>query len=329
MIKSSENKVQDQPKINDLIFKELIKRGYALEGNTHVWNIADSKLWYLTPEQSQGYLDLDADQEYKQETGQLQAENLITENLAEILEKIGDGPINIIDLGCGDGKKAAVIVQNIKEINPYMKVRYCPIDISGYMVEKAIETFSNLDVEEIIEFQYNISDFENLENITPLLRKGEFKKNLFLLLGNTLGNFEANELLYEIRSAMGFDDLFLVDIAINDQKQEERVEAYRKSKKFNDFLVYIPMQIGLSPDEVEWGARWRNSRIEFYYTVKKDKQINFQGRRIIFNKGDQIIVAIAYKHDKEALMTYLKLHFGDVILKISKDQSKAVGICKK
>ena len=40
----------EAPKINDLIFKELIKRGYSLEGNTRIWNIADSKLWYLTPD---------------------------------------------------------------------------------------------------------------------------------------------------------------------------------------------------------------------------------------------------------------------------------------
>ena len=47
-------------KINDLIFRELVKRGYSLEGNTRIWNIADSKLWYLTPEQAQGFLDLEA-----------------------------------------------------------------------------------------------------------------------------------------------------------------------------------------------------------------------------------------------------------------------------
>ena len=157
--------------INDLIFKELIKRGYSLEGNTRVWNIADSKLWYLTPNQSQAYLDLDHDKEYKKGTGQSQGEQLIKDNIFEILEEIGDEPINIVDLGCGDGEKAAVIVKEIRKIKPNLKLRYCPIDISGYMVEKAIETFSKLDVEQIIDFQYNISDFENLENITPLLKK--------------------------------------------------------------------------------------------------------------------------------------------------------------
>lgn len=51
--------------INDLIFKELIKRGYSLEGNTRVWNIADSKLWYLTDEQAQGFLDLEKSEDYQ------------------------------------------------------------------------------------------------------------------------------------------------------------------------------------------------------------------------------------------------------------------------
>ena len=205
--------------VNDLIFKELIKRGYSLEGRTRVWNIADSKLWYLTPEQAQGYLDLDADTSYKKNTGQAQAENLMKDNIKLILAAIGDSPVNIVDLGCGDGKKAAELFKEIKKKKPSLKLRYCPIDISGYMVGKAIDTFSRLDVDEIIEFQYNISDFENLENVTPLLRKGQYKKNLILLLGNTLGNFEVNDLLYSIRSSMAKGDVFLVDTAVNDNRQ--------------------------------------------------------------------------------------------------------------
>jgi len=43
------NSLVNNSKINDLIFKELLKRGYSLEGNTRIWNLADSKLWYLTP----------------------------------------------------------------------------------------------------------------------------------------------------------------------------------------------------------------------------------------------------------------------------------------
>ena len=76
------------PKINDLIFKELIKRGYSLEGNTRIWNIADSKLWYLTPDQAQSYLDLEDEEKYKEEVTNKELK-LIDENIDEILKEAG------------------------------------------------------------------------------------------------------------------------------------------------------------------------------------------------------------------------------------------------
>ena len=48
-----------------------------------------------------------------------------------------------------------------------------------------------------------------LENVSQLLRM-EIYNNLFLLLGNTLGNFEINDLLYSIRSSMKDGDFLLV-----------------------------------------------------------------------------------------------------------------------
>ena len=56
---------KEDPVINDLIFKELIKRGYSLKGNTRIWNISDSKLWYLKPDQAQAYLDLERSKVYQ------------------------------------------------------------------------------------------------------------------------------------------------------------------------------------------------------------------------------------------------------------------------
>ena len=179
-------------KINDLIFKELIKRGYSLDGRTRIWNIADSKLWYLTSEQAQSFLDLEKSKAYNEEIIQKEMA-LIRKNMPEILGRLGTGPLNIIDLGCGDGKKAVLFIEALRKGS---KLRYCPIDISSYMVERAISRVSKEDIDEIIKFQWNISDFENIENVANLLRYKDFQKNFFLLLGNTLGNFEINELIY-------------------------------------------------------------------------------------------------------------------------------------
>ena len=90
----------------------------------------------------------------------------------KILDYIKENNINVVDLGCGDGEKAAHIIEHLLKKK---KIRYCPIDISAHMVKKSVETLSKTNVGEIIETQWNISDFENLENVVPLLEKGEFK----------------------------------------------------------------------------------------------------------------------------------------------------------
>lgn len=314
----------DEQVINDLIFKELIKRGYSLDGKTRVWNIADSKLWYITPDQAQDYLDLENSAGYKSSISNPEFE-LTEKNLPEIEKQIGNVPVNLIDLGCGDGKKAAHIVEHLHKKVP---VRYCPIDISGYLVGQAIETFSKLKVE-VVDFQYNISDFENLENITPLLIKDKFKRNLFILLGYTLGNFEIHDLLYQIRSAMNKGDVFVAVAGVGSSKWEERAKTAKYDKKTNNFFIHIPLLLGLGKDDVEFSPRFKNSRIEFCYVLKKDKEISFQERKVSFNKGDQIIVAVAYKQNKDDLLNIFNMHFDQVILKVSKDGSTALAICKR
>ena len=310
--------------INDLIFKELIKRGYSLEGNTRIWNIADSKLWYLTPDQAQGFLDLESSEDYQKDVIQKEID-LVNNNIEEILGKVGKENLNIIDLGCGDGKKAIIFTEHFKG---KVKLRYCPVDISGYMVEKAMAKIRKTDVGEVVDFQWNISDFENIENISVLLRQGEFKKNLILLLGNTLGNFEINELLYEIRSSMKGGDFLLVGNGLDNRNPNDILKAYG-NKYLDSMLVKTLTQIGLKANNLEYGARFSNSRIEMYYTIKKDCKISFLDKEVVFNKGDQVIVAVSYKYNKEDFIGFLNLYFDDVMAKVSEDGSYALALCKK
>jgi uncharacterized SAM-dependent methyltransferase len=320
MVKSSNKKTQ----INDLIFRELLKRGYSLEGNTRVWNLSDSKLWYLTPEQAQSFLDLEQSKDYQKDVIQKEID-LIEKNIDEITRGIKNKSVNLVDLGCGDGKKAAIFLSHLKD---KVKLRYCPIDISSYMVEKAIERMSKTHVKEIVKLQWNISDFENLENITPLLRYADFKENFMLLLGNTLGNFEIHELLFEIRSAMKDGDFLLIGNGLYNQNAELLVKSYKNSQ-IDTWLGKILSQIGLEKENLEYNVRYRNSRIEEYYTITRDIEVTFLGRTVRFNKGDQIITAVSYKYTKEDFMSYLKMYFSGVNLFTSKDGSYALALCKK
>ncbi|MFH1238400.1 MAG: L-histidine N(alpha)-methyltransferase [archaeon] len=314
----------NRPQINDFIFRELIKRGYSLEGNTRIWNVADSKLWYLTPEQAQAYLDLEDSKSYQKEVIQKEID-LINDNITEFIKKFGKGNLNILDIGCGDGKKAALFIKHLKE---KLKLRYCPIDISSYMVEKAIKKIKDANLGEVVEFQWNISDFENIENVSILLRQGNFKRNLILLLGNTLGNFEINELLYEIRSSMNSGDFLLIGNGLDNRNTEEILNSYN-TPEVNNFLIHIPLQLGLLKEDIEFGTRFANSRVELYYTIKKAKTIKFHDKEVVFNKGDQILVSVSYKYNKEDFISFLNLYFDEVTIKISEDGSYALALCKK
>ena len=310
--------------INDLIFKELIKRGYSLEGNTRVWNIADSKLWYLTKEQAQAFLDLEQAKDYQKNVIQKEID-LIELNITNVLKEVGNKPINIIDLGCGDGKKAVLF---IKYLGDKARIRYCPIDISNYMIEKAIENIRALNVGEVVEFQWNVSDFENLGNIASLLRRGKFKHNFILLLGNTLGNFEINELLYAVRSSMSDGDFLLIGNGLDNRKRDEILSAYADNL-LDDLLSKTLEQIGIKKEDLEYSVRFRNSRVEMFYTIKRDFSIAFLGKKVDFAKGDQIIVATSYKYDEERFRSYMKLYFDDVKVYTTKDKSYALALCRK
>jgi uncharacterized SAM-dependent methyltransferase len=311
-------------KINEIIFKELLKRGYSLDGKTRVWNISESRLMYITPEQAQAYLDLELSPDYNKEVIQKEVE-LIKRHIEEIIKKTGKDPLNVIDMGCGDGKKAEIFIEQLKG---KMKLRYCPIDISDYMVNKAIERMSKMNVGEIVQSQWNISDFENIENISSLLRQNNFKKNLILILGNTIGNFEFHELMHQVSSSMKKSEVVLIGNGLSEKNIDTILKSY-SGKMINNFLIKIPLQLGLKEDEIKFGARFKNSRVEIYYEIKTNKKISCLGKNIDFNEGDQIIVAVSYKYKKDILQKYLKMYFDEVKVFTLDDKSYALALCKK
>ena len=313
--------------VNDLIFKELIKRGYSLEGNTRVWNIADSKLWYLTPDQAQAYLDVEDSKRYKGTIADLEID-LLNIHIAKIITKVLNGSaINVIDIGCGDGRKAIPVITELSKITKHL--RYCPVDISSYMVSKAIDNLKALKKGEVIEFKWNISDFDNLENVSALLREGEYWQNFFLFLGGTVTNFEIHEVMHEVAEAVDADlDYLLLGLGLRTAKVEDTAKDL-KTPEFNNFFSKILTHIGFDKDNIEFGTRYRAPRIEWFYTIKKDTLIELAGKRIQFNIGVQILVAVTYRYTKEEVKKALHHYFKKVEFYVSPDNSRTLVLCKK
>ena len=127
---------------------------------------------------------------------------------------------------------------------------------------------------------------------------------------------------------MEWDDILLIGNGLSTKDVDSLVKSY-STPEVNEFLIQIPQQIGLDRKEVKFGTRFRNQRVEIYYTLLKDKQIEFQGKRVIFNKGDQIIVAVSYHYSKNDFISFMKMYFGDVSVFMSKDEAYALVLCKK
>lgn len=312
--------------INDLIFKELIKRGYSLDGKTRIWDLGDSKLWYLKPDQSQAYLDLIDNETYRKRF--IDKENkLIEENMKDILKQVGNDPINLVDLGCGDGKRA---IQFIKEFSKKTKLRYCPVDISSYMVSQAVKNIKEVkEVSEVVDFHWNISDFDNTENILNLLKHGEYKKNFILFLGGTLGNSEFHDLVYQIHVGMKPGDILLIGSFLITKNSEEELKNMPVDKSFKDWLIKVPLQLGLREEDIDVNRRVRNGRSEIYFTLKKDHKIELGRRQVQFFKGDQIIVLVAYLYPKEIFKEFLKLYFNHVDMNVYPDGTYTLALCKR
>ncbi|MCF7860837.1 L-histidine N(alpha)-methyltransferase [Candidatus Woesearchaeota archaeon] len=309
--------------INDLIFKELLKRGYKLEGKTRVWDVADSKLWYLIPKQAQGFLDLSKTEGYKKTIIDKEV-SLIKQNMKDFVHALPKTSCNIIDLGCGDGQKASLFIH---ELAKHMKIRYCPIDISSYMVSKAAKTIRKMKVGEVLEFRWNISYFENLNNITPLFRETGFETHFMMLLGNTLGNFDREDILHGIRTSMNKDDILLIGNGLTNGNANW-TEKY-KDTIINNWLVQIPQQLGLTKKDIAYDVRFVNSRIEELYILNNDKTIKHLGRTLNFKKGDVIITAISYKYTKPEFKKILEKFFSSVKIYSDSRDTYGLALCKR
>ena len=312
-------------KTNDLIFKELLLRGFDLEGKTRVWNIADSKLWYLTPSQAQGFLNLEKNESYKKSII-VKEISLINKYLTSFLKELPFKTYNLIDLGCGDGKKASLF---IKEFSKHLSIRYCPIDISAYMVNKAAHAIKKLKIGEVLKLKWNISDFENLDNVTPLFRDVDFEHHFMMLLGNTLGNFDRDDILHGIKNSMAKDDVLLIGNGIsNGRKSEEWIKDY-KDEKINQWLIKVPLSLGLKENDVKYEVRFVNSRIEEIYILQKNISVKHLGKTVNFKEGDIIVVAISYKYTKDKFEQNIQKFFSDVKIYVDKDKSYALAFCRK
>lgn len=123
--------------------------------------------------------------------------------------------IDVLGVGCGDGKKEAKLIQSLLDICPSLQINCHLIDKSYPLLETAHAyldaLFSHTGKVKVFEY---LADFWRLPHISQLFDTEESEKNLRIvcMLGYTFGNLDGEtRFIRDSLIALKPGDLFLVD----------------------------------------------------------------------------------------------------------------------
>ena len=297
--------------LKNVLFKEFIKNGYAREGGKKVWNIADRKFLYMTPKLAKSFLRLRNLEFYKQQVINREIA-LLHANAPTLSKIIGKESYNLIDVYCGDGKKAC---EFIRALGDKGNIRYCPVNVHDYLTTLALKNVKKENFKSVTSLLANKGDCngQNLSSQIGKLRSSSYPRNVILLFGSVLSSYEINDYLFHLSRGMLTDDVLLIGNAIRKGTRLVNLDLY-KEDVWNQWFSHLLKELGLNKSDYEYNARFGNSRVEMYYTMKNNKKISHQGKSVSLQAGDEILTAILYKLYPQELVKFCKMYFSNVKL---------------
>ncbi len=253
-----------------------------IRSSVKVWYVNDSKLWYLTDEQAEGYLQASHSDEYK--SGMQDAEtNLIERNLDQIVDQL-EMQVKVIDLGCGEALKTLKILRETRQRGK--QVIFYPVDISPRILDLAIRNAEEAGIE-----TYGLQ--EDFEQLDQLLSKTKQALQTFYFLGANFVNFNSDSILSTLKANMRSNDVIYFSAQTSDGRISDIVAGYSTSEARN-FAFQTIKQLGFGSDDVSYNAKFNEDTrgVETYFTINR---IPEKLRKSKLSTGDEIIVTTSYK----------------------------------
>lgn len=252
--------------------------------------------------------------------------DILIDHERKITDILGSKSLNLLDLGCGDGKKAAFFINHIDQ---KLSV-YSGIDLSLRMLEIATNNMElahpNLPKETFQE------DFEqgNIANVTYYLHRRYQNNNLILFLGNTIGNIsDAHRVLINLRESMTDEDFLMVGLAYYNQKNIP-LDAYSIPPVI-DWLWTVPDKIGIKRSDAKIYVSYNKFRrqLEFQLEFLKDWAKTFGTNYLRFPNGQRIRLAISRRFTKDDIFElFANAGFKIESLLIDKERNNALVLCR-
>ena len=167
---------------------------------------------------------------------------LLDDKLKELLDPYRADSVNVIDLGVGDFEKGHIVLEFFLKAPDVRTINYFPFDVSYEMLVLALRTRpDHYSAKTLQAVQRNGSitainaTFSQLEHYRHLLTPPS--SNIFLLLGNTLGNESVeSQTLADIAAGMNAGDLLLTEVQLIEEPASTSLEednvAIQRHKEF-------------------------------------------------------------------------------------------------
>ena len=273
-----------------------------------------------------------------------QLKDMLEENIASIVRFIPAG-MSLVSVGVGSGEKERVLLEELikknlaeKPASGKVPIRYYPVDISGQLVDIALEKVRDLPVEKkgIVGF---IEDM-------PLLKKHWRLPVLFCILGNTFCNYEPEFILQLVYENLEQGDLFFFDASLfPDPDSGEDGHSARKSvlgtyasRENALFNMYPLLQYGMAPEDFDFELLLAHvdSRIGALYRTRKslnilkDTEIRIGPETVSFRDGDVIRMGFTYKYTYDQVIAFLNIRGFDILKGfLNEDRKNAMILAKK
>ena len=230
---------------------------------------------------------------------------IFTDRGGEMLGAFGpaDSAFDLIELGAGDGKKTAVLVDHLLDTGA--EFRFVPIDISSEAIDAITENFLSRFPE--LDIHPETGDyFDTLGSISG----GEARRKLVLFLGSNIGNFSDQQALSffrKVRATMSDADRILIGFDLH-KNPRTILNAYDDSqgitRKFNLNLlkrINRELQADFEIERFDHYASYHplERAARSFLISRRDQTVTIGalGKEFSFRQWEPVFMEISQKYD--------------------------------
>ena len=205
-------------------------------------------------------------------------------------------PANIVDLGCGDGNKARILLSGLAG----KPARYIPVDANRLFAENAAMSSSQQGIpSEAAVWDFFDLDFERI-------RTAQYPNNFYLLLGNL--NYPIEQITALFRAAVKESDAALLGTELMPDNISSVIEALRTNPHIKEWLNASVASLGFKSNELEFNPRFNfaTGQIEYGSDILQVSR-GFSGSPM--NPGDRIVFACSYRPTESELRSWFSADF--------------------